>query len=104
MTTRMMPPTDVRYQTRVVNGRSYTGTPGTALNILDWDADMLEANGWTRVAWTGQTSERPVNIVGPGVMARTILYPGLKFFDETLGYLIEYDGATWRNPATGAAV
>jgi hypothetical protein len=28
----------------------------------------------------------------------------MEFFDTTLGYLIKFDGSTWRNPATGAAV
>src|SRR4051812_48044368 len=46
-------------QTIVVSGRSYTGTPGMPQNVLDADADVLGANGWTIVAPAGTTAERP---------------------------------------------
>jgi hypothetical protein len=29
---------------------------------------------------------------------------GTTILDSTLGYIIVWDGAAWRNPATGAAV
>jgi hypothetical protein len=98
---RMMPPTDVRYQTRTVNGRTYSGTPaGGPQTIPDHDGDMLGgANGWTFIALSGPTSSRPAGTVG-----RYAVSVGMEYFDTTLTKLIKYDGATWRDPATGAAV
>lgn len=92
-TTRMIPP-PVAVTVRV-NGRSYTGAPGTAQDVLDVDADLLEANGWTCFAadGSGTTAQRPA----------TGLFRGMKYADTTLGYGIVYDGAGWRNMA-GAAV
>jgi hypothetical protein len=82
--------------TTVVNGRSYTGTPGTNVDVVDFDAAALTATGnWVSVAMSGTTAQRP------GVMAR---YSGQLYHDNTLGYVVIFEGAAWRNPATGAAV
>lgn len=99
MNIRMLPPTNIQDQTLTVNGRNYSGQPGAALDVPDFDAQQLQANGWTWVAPSGASSERPTSAQG--------LYPasvGAQFFDTTLNALIIFDGATWRNPATGAAV
>jgi hypothetical protein len=85
--------------TRVINGRSYTGAPGTTIDVYDADAQELEANGWIPVAPSGPTSARPTGTLG--------LYnalPGATYFDVTLGKLIVYDGANWRSPVDGSAV
>ena len=79
-------------------GRSYAGPAGTVVNVIDADAAKLAANGWSQPAdggSAGPTSGRPV------------LQPyqyGVKYSDTTLGQLVVWDGATWRNPVTGAAV
>jgi hypothetical protein len=99
MLVRMNPPNQVAYQTRVVNGRTYTGVPGTFLDVPDFDADQLEANGWQRLYTVGPTTARPAGAIG--------LYPatpGVKFYDSTLSQLLEFDGAAWRDALTGAAV
>jgi hypothetical protein len=62
----------------------------------------LAANGWVKIAVSGPTSARPTTNESSGpyfVAAR-----GLHFVDTTLGALIVFDGATSRNPITGAAV
>lgn len=95
----MLPPTNIAYQTRTVNGRTYTGQPGQALDVPDFDAAGLTANGWIDVGLSGPTSTRPVGQAG---LYRAI--EGVKFFDSTLGYVVVFDGQSWRNPATGNAV
>ncbi|MCW2285691.1 hypothetical protein M2323_001985 [Rhodoblastus acidophilus] len=99
MNIRMLPPTDVRYQSRTFCGRIYTGAPGVAIDVVDFDAAELSANGWVWIAPSGPTSSRPAGALGPYPAA-----PGVHFFDTTLNALIVFDGATWRNPATGTAV
>lgn len=91
---RMMPPA-TGSTSITVNGRSYSCAVGASIDVVDHDAGVLEANGWTASApgGVGATTLRPAN---PS--------KGLAFHDSTLGYTIVWDGKTWRNPATGAAV
>lgn len=96
---RMFPSPKPQYQTLSFYGRSYTGVPGTFQDVEDSDAQMLEANGWSRVAQVGPTASRPAATVNPGVPTR-----GDKYFDTTVGDMIVFDGLTWRSPITGAAV
>jgi hypothetical protein len=53
----------------------------------------LTANGWLRVGRSSTTATRP-----------TDQRVGEMIVDTTLGAVIIWDGATWRNPATGSAV
>jgi hypothetical protein len=98
MNFRMLPPPAVINQTIVANGRSYTGEPGSVFDIVDCDAVMLSANGWTKVALSGPTSARPST--NPPYVAA----PGLQFFDTSLGKIIIFDGTVWRDPVNGNAV
>jgi hypothetical protein len=79
--------------THKVNGRSYTGIPGTPQAIPDFDAAQLEANGWTVAGEAGTTATRPTNPVR-----------GQLYNDTTVGQTIRWDGKTWRHPITGASV
>jgi hypothetical protein len=101
MTFRMLPPPVLSQQTVVVNGRTYTGQPGAAIDVVDFDAAVLGANGWAKVALSGPTSARPSlnQNAGPPYAASR----GLHFYDTSISALIVFDGATWRNPA-GTAV
>jgi hypothetical protein len=79
-----------------VNGRTYTGVLGTPQDVLEVDADQLQANGWTPFAgggYSGTTAQRPTSGLTKGV----------EYADTTLGYSVVYDGASWRNMA-GASV
>jgi hypothetical protein len=116
MNIRLLGPTNAQTQTMTFNGRTYSAAAGQPLDVPDFDAGNLEAAGWIRVAMSGPSSGRPTNTVGtatakdanghwvPGALPQTILYPGVNFFDTTLGYVIMWDGATWRNPSTGNSV
>jgi hypothetical protein len=97
----MLPPLNVQKRTLTVNDRTYVGAPGAVLDVPDHDADMLEANGWTRVEAVGATEERPDLAATP---AGAVNSAGRRFFDTTLGYMIVWDGADWRDPANGDAV
>lgn len=78
----MLPPTSVAQQTRMVNGRTYSGVPGQAVDIVDFDARVLAANGWVECALSGPTTSRPSPTLGatPPYLAA----PGLHYLDTTL--------------------
>jgi hypothetical protein len=99
---RMLPPVATSAQSRTVNGRTYSATPGSAIDIFDADAETLSANGWTKVALSGPTSARPSPILG--VSPPYLAAPGFLFLDTTIDELIVFDGANWRNPISGASV
>jgi hypothetical protein len=92
MSTKLMHPPATGGST-TVNGRKYASPAGTPINVPDFDAVMLEANGWFQVADTGTTAQRPVNP-----------QTNFKYYDSTVGGPIFWDGKTWRHQGTGASV
>ncbi len=99
MPIRVIPPNGVA-TTQVINGHSYTCAANATIDVSDFAAWVLTANGWINagghgaVAVTvGTTAARPTN------PAR-----GQAFLDTTLGLTIVWDGSNWRNPFSGAAV
>lgn len=107
VTNRMLPTVHAAggaNKTTVINGRTYTATAGTTADVPDFDAIGLEANGWMRVdgpssVGSGTTANRPTTLPdGRAVPARS------RYLDTTLAYIVVYDGATWRNPSSGASV
>jgi hypothetical protein len=95
-TIRLHAPASGMNNSITVNGRTYTTTPGTPIDVPDFDAFVMLANGWTAIdvgAGVGATALRP-NPANKGVT----------FLDTTIGAHIQYDGKTWRNPITGATV
>lgn len=92
---RVLPPT-TGSTTCTANGRSYSCAVGSFLDVPDFDALVLMSNGWTSPAGgaqVGTTASRPARPT-----------KGQSFHDTTLGLVIHFDGANWRNPITGAAV
>jgi hypothetical protein len=90
---RLMPAGSGKVTSMTVNGRTYSCALGSTIDVPDFDSFVLGANGWIQVAPVGTTAQRPPK---PGL--------GAIFHDTTLGYTIIFEGAAWRNPATGAAV
>ena len=90
---RMLPPPGGA--TTRVNGRSFTCAAGATIDVADFDADLLEVNGWTKAAagGAGASAARPAN-----PPRKTV------FHDTTLGRNIVWDGKSWRDPDSGAAV
>jgi hypothetical protein len=77
-----------------LNTRKYVPTPGTPQLVNDYDAAILEANGWTNGAEGGTTAQRPT----------TGLYVGRTYNDTTVGARVHWDGKAWRHATTGATV
>lgn len=93
-TMRMVPPAPGQGANPcTVNGRTYTAAAGVLIDVPDFDAFVLEANGWIGANTVGTTAARPTN---PKKRDR--------YNDTTLGYVIVWDGGTWRNLTTGAAI
>jgi hypothetical protein len=90
---RMMPAGNGKTNTAVVNGRTYTCALGATLDVVDFDAYALGDAGWVQVATVGTTAQRPSK---PGIQTW--------YHDTSLARLIIFEGATWRDPATGSAV
>jgi hypothetical protein len=99
MNIRLLPPVIASKQTITFSGRSYSSTPGNTVDIIDSDALELEANGWIHVAPSGPTSARQTGTLGAYTAT-----PGFSYYDTTISTLVIFDGANWRDPATGGAV
>jgi hypothetical protein len=97
---RVLPPPAGSTQTISPNGRTYSATPGSVLDVLDIDANIMLANGWVCGIPSGPTTSRPKTRFSEPYNVG----PGFLFVDTTLAAVIIWDGATWRNVITGAAV
>ena len=93
MPTIRLIPLNGNARTTAVNGRGYSVAANGFLDVVDFDAQVLTANGWIAVAPVGTTAIRPANPA-----------PGAQFHDTTVGAIIVYHGKNWVNTATGAAV
>lgn len=93
-TQRVSPPSDGR-NSLTFNGRTYSCAVGSTIDVPDFDALVLIANGWTAASSHGAdvTANRPANPKR-----------GMTYLDTTLGAVISFDGKRWRNPLTGAIV
>lgn len=94
MNHRMLPPNGAAAST-TVNGRTYSCAANGYVDVPDFDALVLESNGWTIAAngGVGTTAQRPTNPKKNDT-----------FHDSTLGYNIKFNGKGWVNPTSGAAV
>ena len=92
---RVHPPADGLHNSMTVNGRTYTASLGSPIDVPDFDAAILTANGWVAliVGGVGSTALRPA-----------LPNKGQMFLDTTVGSEIKFDGLVWRNTTTGAAV
>ena len=95
MLTRVLPPSSTGNASITVNGRTYVTSNGAPLDVPDFDAVVMGANGWKISApdGVGATAERPARPTS-----------GMRFLDTTLAAVITFDGKVWRNKITGAAV
>lgn len=84
---RLMPPSSGCIA-RTVSGRTYTSTVGVPIDVPDFDAPALEANGWTTIGPVSTTAARPTNPV-----------KGKAYVDTTTNSTIYWDGKTWRDHA-----
>jgi hypothetical protein len=99
-TIRLMPPANSSLQNPItVNGRTYVCASGGTIDVPDFDAYLLQANGWTPAAGGGTGSVRPTAMPNGQPLKR-----GTTFNDTTIGKIIMWDGAVWRDHTTGALV
>jgi len=100
-TTRVIPTASIKAQSATpANGRSYSIATGMQ-DVPDMDAQVLSANGWAVLGMVGTTANRPKATDDDMAMAFGV---GMRYIDTTLAAMIVWDGANWRNVATGAAV
>src|SRR5712692_8049116 len=102
MTIRMLP-TAGSPPTLTVNGRPYSVSPGSVLDIPDHDAVWAGGNGWEPAlvnfeGKVGTTAQRPTRQANGLLLATGTLY-----LDTTLSVVALWDGAAWRNVLSGAA-
>lgn len=91
----MAPPGPAPRQINTIRGVVYKSVAGTFVAMPPYDADLAQANGWSRCGdGYGTTANRPT--VG--------LYPGFKYNDSSLSITAIWDGKTWRNSVTGVSV
>jgi hypothetical protein len=91
---RVMPPATGN-ATIMVNGRTYSGSVGSFLDVPDFDARVMIANGWTTTDSAG---------VGTTLLRPPTPKKDTHYTDTDLGVSIVFDGKTWRSKATGASV
>ena len=95
MSTILMHPPAGSNAAHIIPGttRSYSAVTGTPVSVPDYDAAILEANGWFNAGATGTTAQRPTS-------------PAVKqtYNDTTVGGQIFWDGKVWRHQTTGSAV
>jgi hypothetical protein len=91
-TVRFIPPKGAS-ATITFNNRTYSCAAGSYLDVPLMDAGVLCANGWIQVAGSGSTAQRPANP-----------FPTQLYHDNSLGYVVVWDGVAWRQPLSGSAV
>jgi hypothetical protein len=89
---RFIPPGGLA-KTSIVNGRTYSAAANGYVDVPVMDAFTLSAEGWCQVAGSGTTAQRPAN---PAL--------GQLYHDNTLGYIVVFEGAAWRQPSSGSTV
>jgi hypothetical protein len=76
-------------------GRTYyQASAGTVIDVPDVSVSDLRSQGLIAVGdGSGPTSGRPTS---------QYLRPGYVYVDTTIGLIVAWDGANWRNPLSGA--
>lgn len=94
---QVMPPADGLHPDITVHGRKYSCAVGSIITVPFDDGKAMCSNGWTATCagGSGPSSDRPTPQRG---------LPGAEFHDTTIGAIIRWDGRSWRNVLTGAAV
>ena len=95
-TIRYLGPATGRVISTKSDGKQGSNTAAGAFLVLPDNANdnvIVQANGYTKLAYVGTTANRPTTPV------QNMLY-----IDTTLSKVIVFDGAVWRDPVTGSSV
>ncbi|WP_395664556.1 hypothetical protein [Methylocella sp.] len=87
-TVLMSPPGEAGRAFLAIHGRVYEGAPGDALHIPDFDAPVLEANGWAILA--APPAPASTAVYASGVVSGVVFAPGGA---AGLGVRLYLDGA-----------
>lgn len=81
----------------LVNGRTYSRVLGSIHDAPYSDRAAMRANGFTELHGVGTTAERP------NVFPATEHSPnnGALYYDTNVAAMLAFDGAAWRDAATG---
>jgi hypothetical protein len=110
--TRMLPPAPGLGKNPVTlpNGTTYSCAVGATIDVLATDCDFLHGNGWVPIGHGGGRGHPEAAQVGPSSSRKTNaghyaapLMLGSQHVDTTLGKIVTWDGAAWRD-ITGASV
>ena len=76
-TVNLIPPSDGQHNSISVNGRTYASTPGISIPVPDFDAAVLEANGWaiSTVPATNSTTSTATGGIAPAYYFQAIINP-----------------------------
>ncbi len=85
--------------------RSYSATQGQLIDVPgDLAGDAGSLLGYSTSSNTGGPYFVLIASSGPTTGRPTYPTPGQSFVDTTVGAVIAYDGASWRNVVTGSIV
>lgn len=76
----MVPPDDGSRDTVIANGRTYSSTPGVAIDVPYFDANVLEANGW--YAFTASAPSAPPSVSSVPGLATMIANDGFQVLTD----------------------
>lgn len=92
-------------RTGVASGRPYSCAVGSVIDVPEFDASTLAAQGFLSLGISGTTAQRPAYPPNANSDPRIAKVPtNLDYVDTTLGAAITFNGSVWVNAATGAVV
>jgi hypothetical protein len=104
-TVNMIPPGNGQHNSITVNGRTYASTPGTSIPVPDFDAAVLEANGWViqpATAGISSTTSTATGGIAPAYYFQGIVNPPTPSTAIVHGILAEANYALGAPAISGA--
>jgi hypothetical protein len=94
---RLTPPDNNTHEPMAVNGRTYSCNVGSTVDVPEFDAKVLIANGWINTA--GPNAQ-----VGTTALRPTAPKVGERYLDTTVGAVVTWTGSGWTHSVTGGKV
>lgn len=88
-----------------VGGRPYSCAVGSTIDVIESDANALQAQGFVFLGPVGATANRPAYPPNANSDPRFAALPvGTDFTDTTIGKCVVFNGQVWLDAVTGAVV